>query len=481
MTAQKARSRFFWWWVTLMASALLVVGTWGWSEYRRAAVISQSVPKRPDLGAAAAELRERVKEANHRTINGPNREGAMVELAQLYQANGYLPEAQACLRCLLQIEPRNPRWKYRYALIISGFGEANRAVSLLRRTIELAPDYLPARLRLGDILLKNGRLKDAIAVFEAVQLREQDEPYSLLGLARCDMDQELWSEARQKLERVVAATDYALGYDLIVPVYEHLGMNDRAAAIRGRMKAWGAFRDVADPWIEELNSDSYDAFQMSVAAGALKVRGEKQGARQLLERAVRLSPRNATLHFQFALQLLDLSELGKARAELELCTQLEPTFADGWAYLSGVVSTTGDAAGAQRVFAQGLAQCPDSPGLHRMNAKQLQAQGRLDEAIKEYREAIRLRPTEADPHIELGMALYAANRAEEALKEFHLALEAEPENPLVLGTLAFNAITIGDEAAAGQWLRRIRNQPRVVAGDVEQLVSAFQQKFGHAP
>jgi Flp pilus assembly protein TadD len=116
-----------------------------------------------------------------------------------------------------------------------------------------------------------------------------------------------------------------------------------------------------------------------------------------------------------------------------------------------------------------------------MNAKQLQAQGRIDEAIKEYREAIRLRPTEADPHIELGMALFTANRAEEAINEFYLALEAEPENPLVLSTLAFNTITIGDEAAARQWLVRIRNQPRVVAGDVEQLVLAFQQKFGHTP
>jgi Flp pilus assembly protein TadD len=258
-------------------------------------------------------------------------------------------------------------------------------------------------------------------------------------------------------------------------------MNDRAAAIRGRMKAWGAFRDVSDPWIEDLNADSYDAFQLSVAAGSLKVRGEKQGSRKLLERAVRLSPKNAALHFQYALQLLDLSELAKAKSELELCTQLEPAFADGWAYLSGVLSTLGDAAGAKQAFSEGLAQCPDSPGLHRMNAKQLQAQGHIEEAINEFRLAIRLRPTEADPHVELGMALFAAGRDGEALKEFHQALNAEPENPLVLSTLAFYAITSGDEPAARQWLTRVRNQPRVVANDVEQLFTAYRQKFGHAP
>lgn len=467
-----------------MVLGLAVAGAgtvWWWHGYRLGRVIAKSLPARPDLSGAAAELRLRVREANEHAAHGPDQVAALGELARLYHANGYLPEALLCYQCLELLEPKVPRWKYRHALIVSGFGELGLAVALLHQIIELDPNYLPARLRLGEILLKDNQFKEAIAVYEATQAREPGEPYSLLGLARCDMDRELWSAACQKLEKVVAATNYALGYDLIVPVYEHLGMNDRAAEIRGRMKAWGAFRDMADPWMEELNADCYDAYQLAVAAGALKVRGEKEGERTLLERAVQLAPKNAPLHFQFALFLIDSSEYAKGRRELELCTQLDPTFADGWAYLSGVMSTMGDATGAQRIFTEGLAHCPNSPGLHRMYAKQLQGQGRVDEAIQQFRESIRLRPTEVDAYIELGMALFGANRSEEALKEFNRALEAEPENPMALSTLAFYAISTGDETAARQWMRRVHSQPRVLRDDLDHLTAAFQQAFGHAP
>jgi len=473
--------RFKLWIILAVAIGLMALGVWWWRGYRQSDLIEKSLPARPNLANLAAELRERVREANEHAAHGPDQVAALGELARLYHANGFLQEALLCYKGLEQLEPKNPRWKYRHALIVSGFGEFGLAISLLHRTIELDPNYLPARLRLGDILLKDNQLKEAIAVYQDAQTHAPGEPYSMLGLARCDMDQELWPAACEKLEKVVAATNYALGYDLIVPVYEHLGMNDRAAAIRGRMKAWGAFRDMDDPWMEELNTDCYDAYQLSVAAGAFKVRGEKDVALPLMERAVRLSPKNAPLHFQLALLLLDFPDYAKARQELTLCTQLQPTFADGWIYLSGVISTMGDAAGAQQIFMQGLANCPDSPALHRMYGKQLQAQGRLDEAIHEFRESIRLRPTEADPYIELGIALFTAERTEEGLKEFSRALEAEPENPMVLCAMAFHEISIGNEAAARQWMQRVRSQPRVLTNDIERLTAAFQQAFGRAP
>ena len=466
--------------ILVVAISFISTSAWWWHGYRLARVVEKSLPARPSLANLAAELRERVREANEHAAHGPDQVSALGELSRLYHANGFIQEALLCYKGLEQLEPKNPRWKYRHALIVSGFGEFGLAVSLLHQAVELDPDCLPARLRLGDILLKGNQFNEAIAVYQETQARSPDEPYSLLGLARCDMDRELWPAACEKLERVVAATNYALGYDLIVPVYEHLGMNDRAAVIRGRMKAWGAFRDMADPWMEELNADCYDAYQLSVAAGAFKVRGEKEEALPLMERAVRLSPKNAPLHFQLALLWLDLSNNAKARQELLLCTQLQPTFADGWIYLSGVISTMGDAAGAQQIFMQGLANCPDSPALHRMYGKQLQVQGHLDEAIHQFREAIRLRPTEADPYIELGIALFTAERTEEGLKEFSRALEAEPENPMVLCAMAFHEISAGNETAARQWMQRARNQPRVLTKDIERLTAAFQQAFGHA-
>lgn len=477
-----SNKRFRW---ILIAVVLCAIGAggagWWWRSYRPKAIAAAALPPRPDLAGMPSQLRDRIREADDAVVAGRDSIESLAELSRLYHANGHLAEARQCYEGLEKLDPREGRWYYRHAMIVAGFGEMDSAVALLRKATEIDASYLPARLRLGDILLKDNKVDEAIAVFDGAQSRDPGEPYSLLGLARCDMDRGLWQAAREKLERVVQATNYALGYDLIVPVYERLGLQDRAAEIRGRMKAWGAFRDMADPWMEELNADSYDAFQLSVVAGAMKVRGDRNAARILLERSVSLAPNNAALHFQYAMLLVDLSELPKAKSELERCTVLDPTFADGWAYLSGVLSTMGDNVGAQRVFAEGLARCPNSPGLHRMQANQLRAMGRIDEAVREYRESIRLRPTEAEPYIELGMTLMSAGRTADGLKEFENALVAEPENPMVLTTLAFNAIQTHDETAARQWLDRARKQPRVLPDDIQRLVGAFRQTFGREP
>ena len=52
--------------------------------------------------------------------------------------------------------------------------------------------------------------------------------------------------------------------------------------------------------------------------------------------------------------------------------------------------------------------------------------GRWDEAIQTYRDAIRLDPTHANTHANLGMTLLRRGRHEEAKRSLRRALEIEP-------------------------------------------------------
>jgi Flp pilus assembly protein TadD len=56
----------------------------------------------------------------------------------------------------------------------------------------------------------------------------------------------------------------------------------------------------------------------------------------------------------------------------------------------------------------------------------LQAQGRLDDAVRELREAVRLGPARATAHTTLGAALQAQGRTGEALREFRSAVRVDP-------------------------------------------------------
>jgi protein O-mannosyl-transferase len=54
---------------------------------------------------------------------------------------------------------------------------------------------------------------------------------------------------------------------------------------------------------------------------------------------------------------------------------------------------------------------------------------RLDEAIKEYREALRLKPDDADAHYDLANALYRNGLLDEAIREYRADLQLSPNDP----------------------------------------------------
>lgn len=436
------------------------------------------MPARPDLSLAHPEFLQRVESCEGRVRTQDDPQPALAELARLYHANGFLPEASACYASLEVLEPKQPRWPHLHAHILAGYGKIEAAAPRWARVVELAPDYLPARLRRADLSLKSGQLDRAEKEYAAVLARNPDNPYALLGLARCDFEREHWEEAREKLERLVRATNFKLGYDLIVTVFEKLGLAGRALDVRSRERASGAFRDPADPWVQELLLDCYDSFQLSLAAGAAADAGDRKRAIELLERATSLDPESAALRVQLGSILFVAGEYSKARPLFERATELAPEFADGWSNLSNLQLTVGQREAAQRTLERAMARNPNSPILRIMHARQLSDAGRKEAAIKEFREAIRLRPTEADAYIQLSFLLIALEREDEAMQVLEDALIYEPQHPVLLTTLALHAVQSGNEAAARNWWSRIREQPRVADRDKNVLRREFQAKFG---
>ncbi len=401
-------------------------------------------------------------------------------LAALYQANGFLREAMRCYAALETLEPAEPRWPHLHATLLAGFGDAAPAISRWERVLKLAPDYGPARLRLAELLLKNDRPAIAAELFAEVLRRTPDHPHALLGLARLDFDAGRWADARGRLERVVALTDYALGYDLIVPVCEKLGDHARAAAVRGRAKASGAHRDPPDPWAEAALESCHDPYRLALLAGEAARAGDPAGAIRRLERAVELAPGDTPVRFQLATLLAARGDAAAAQRHFERCTQAMPGFADAWVHWADLRRRAGDPGGAAGLVATGLRQCPDSPALHLLRARAAREAGRAEEAVAAYRESIRLRPTEADAYLELATTLFRLERVAEGVAWLERGLAAEPEHPPTLALLALHAIGAGDEPRARAWLGRVARQPRVPREQTERLRSAWRERFGTA-
>jgi tetratricopeptide (TPR) repeat protein len=75
-----------------------------------------------------------------------------------------------------------------------------------------------------------------------------------------------------------------------------------------------------------------------------------------------------------------------------------------------------------------VADLPTSARAHVNYATDLQDAGRIDEAAKEFSEAIRLNPGSAKAHVNLGSLLTANGQLDEAQKHFEQALRIDPKN-----------------------------------------------------
>jgi tetratricopeptide (TPR) repeat protein len=463
--------------IALVATA---AGLWRRSSVR-AETLRESVPARPALTGFPAEFARRVTACEQLVRDRTGGLSPLGELAALYQANGFLIEASQCYRGLLRLDPANPRWPHLLAGIYADYGQLEAALALWRRVTQLAPDYLPARIRMGDVLLKLDRGDEAAAAYSAALGRDANNPFALLGLARIDVAAKRWAQARARLEPAARQTGFKIGGDLLATVYEQLGERDQAAAIRARGKSSGAFYDIPDPWKDGLMEDCFDVYRLSVAGGFAAHRGDRPTALRLLKRAISLAPDNAQTYFQIGLLELEARDYDQARRHFEACVARDPGFSDGWAQLYGVCRTLGDDAAAVRALDQGLAHCPQSPGLHLSHARRLAAAGEWDGAVGEYNEVIRLRPNEAGPFVELAGLYFHRDRVSEGIALLHQALAGEPDFPPALGVLALYSINGGDETVAKKWMLRARRQVRMPRAQMQALVAQYRRQFGHEP
>lgn len=461
-------------------AAVIVAGVYWTGQVRRGRLLAESVPARPDLAGWPGELAQRVDAAEAR-LAADAAPGALGALGGLYHANGFLPEAAQCYQGLAALEPDEPRWPHRLAHILAGYGRVGEAIPLWRRTLELAPDYMPARLRLGDALLKDNQTDEAASIYAAALAREPQNAYALLGMARADLERGQFEAARTSLEAAVRISDFKLGYDLLPTAYERLGMRAQADSIRGRAKASGAFRDPPDPWIDEVAPDCYDVYRLLLIAGAAGFAGRTAEAFSLLERAVQLAPESPVVHYQLGILAMNTREYSRARRHLEKAVVLSPELADAWGALAHLAGIVGDGPTAERTLAEGLEHCPGSAGLFLNRGRRRASEGRYDEAIADLETAVRLRVQDPDACLELARLLIKLGRTSDGVARFREALEIEPGNPLALTTIALHAISLGDESEALRCIHMIRIQPRVDGEDARQIEAAFVRNFGRRP
>jgi tetratricopeptide (TPR) repeat protein len=159
--------------------------------------------------------------------------------------------------------------------------------------------------------------------------------------------------------------------------------------------------------------------------------GDFPGAAEQLRQAIQIRPDYAEAYYTLGTVLKQMNNLPEAAEALRQAIRLDPDFAGAHTTLAAILRQLGDSAGAAAESKAGAEIVNQKNNLQAAtfatnSGRRLLGAGDLDGAISQFRTAIRVMPSYALAHYELGLALSQRGLKDEAGGEYRKAAELDP-------------------------------------------------------
>jgi protein O-GlcNAc transferase len=329
------------------------------------------------------------------------------------------------------------------ALAESGLDE--QAVPVLEDAVKADAHSAPAAYQLGLVLQRVNRVQDAIVYLTQAVDAEPDNADALtnLGMAYSQLHQA--TKGIPFLQRSISiAPQNAIAHQNLAAAYIQLNQIDEAIVeLKAALK---------------LTPDSpQQHYNLGVA---YKLKDDATNAIPELEAAEKLNASAPEPPYVLGTLYMQAGRYADAQRELELSLKLKPENGEGWATLGSVYSKLGMFQQATAALREATRQMPDQPDPHltlaavlakenlpseaaeerkkgaelmraHMNrqraevavnsGKSLMVSGKLDDAITQFRDALKFDSNYAEAHLELANALEKQGNIIEAASERKLA------------------------------------------------------------
>src|ERR1700733_13446632 len=118
------------------------------------------------LDGLDADVRAAIEKARDQAVAEPRSGQASGRLGMVLEAHTlYLPAALAFERAI-RLDPNEFAWRYYLALAQENAARPEQALAAISEALRIRPDYTPAVLKRGTLLLKLGRFQESDAVLE---------------------------------------------------------------------------------------------------------------------------------------------------------------------------------------------------------------------------------------------------------------------------------------------------------------------------
>ena len=386
---------------------------------------------RPHLEAEEPEARQRMETARaslDALLASPGATAlqlgqAFARLGRLYFAYRLDEVAPIALANAVALQPDNWQWLHLLAVHRQQVGLMSEAESLFLQVVELAPDYAPARVRLGDLALERGDLELAAQQYRRAMELSPESASAWAGLGRLAAQRGDHREAARRLERALELqpSANALHHPLGM-AYRALGERDRARSALARNEHGRLVID--DPLILALETENLSNQVLRRQARAAVESGDVAAGIDLFRRYLELEPDDPIVHHDLGQALLLEGRVDEGLAELRRAVEIDPSNRRHHVQLGAALVDLGRPAEAVEAYRRAHEIDPEDAVTHIDYALLLAKTNRADQGIAELRSILAEDPGEQRARLQLGVVLASEQRYGEALVELEAVAES---------------------------------------------------------
>ncbi|GMT18188.1 hypothetical protein PFISCL1PPCAC_9485, partial [Pristionchus fissidentatus] len=319
---------------------------------------------------------------------------ALANMGHVLARRGRSAHAEDAYTRALRHRPTMAETHYNLGVLYSERGDPSAAVGYYQQAIRLRRSFGVAHLNLGIALKSLGRTTEAMAAFAACSRVDAAGSKAAvtqrIALASCALNRGSMLAERGDHHQAIEAFEQALSFapptfTSLPSVWTMLG--ESYAAV-------GMDRQAESCYDSALLADPHHSPALITRAQLRMRQNRTRDAWELLERAVTVAPRSATVHFHLGVALIRAGEVGRARSELELAIGYGERMTEAYLALATLERGERHNDRAEQVLRK-LTNFTRTSTVLSTLAAQLHLNEKYSEAEQLYNEALALDPTDA--------------------------------------------------------------------------------------
>lgn len=395
----------------------------------------------PDVDTTDMEpqVATRFREVRQAVLEAPESAEAWGRFGRVAHAHELWDEARVAYIRARELDPADERWPYFLGDVLSVVGtDLEAATEAFERALELRPDYAPAHMRLGRVLIDRGLPDEAAARFERALELAPDLGPARLGLAQVRIAQGELERAEELLDEILGAEPrHGQALSALGQVYMRQGRREEAREVARRARDAALYNLYSDPLMQQVVREEASSVLLWERAKAFFDDGNYEQATRGLEQVVQRRPSDPDVHHQLGVAYGHLGRLDRALHHLQRVVELDQTRVAPRVQLALLHLEQGRPSAAIPLLKQVLALDPEDPDAGWLLGRAQIRSGSLDAGIASFEAAEEAADAAAREvpiwaYSDWANALAQSGRPHEALERLRTALAADPDDAQAL-------------------------------------------------